>query len=146
MKNIVLVRQEHPWGCGLACLAMLLGVEYSALFKTRYAHINFETSVGISNFLMAEELTELGFAYSKLWRFKSGNIERTPWPPQPWADVHLIMIELQCRKSHWALWLRDGRVFDPYYGETDMQNPNYKSIQQISGIYKVGEPMEKLTV
>lgn len=106
------VRQEHAWGCGPACLSMLTGVPYAEVLT------GFREDFAISgiDYMQADSwLADRGYATGRKWRFGADRKERSQWPPEPWAGVHLCEIQASGPTSggHFVLLLRDGTVMDP---------------------------------
>lgn len=127
------VRQKHRYGCGPACL--ITGEDYDQVTRTLGG--DFESNHGITFHDMDDYLVERGYAISRMWRYKRGNIPREPWPPQPWADIHLCMAEINkaIGGTHFILWLKDGSVLDPNC--EGVRSFRDYDICQVAGIHKV---------
>lgn len=133
-KGIRHVRQKHSLGCGHACLAMLAGVSYdeivSCLGDPDLTH-------GTHTDAIDAWLCENGYAISRIYRFKSGRIERKPWPVSPWAEVHIAQVAIP-GGSHFVILLHDGTVLDPNKVEpTTLEDPGYEGVNHIAGVFKV---------
>lgn len=108
------VLQEDPYGCGVACAAMIAGVTYRearAVFvqvcSTGERRISLE---GILDVQMDALLTELGYAVARFWR-GARNV-RPEWPPPLTAGVYLLQ-ESRPSGGHFSILLNDGTLLDP---------------------------------
>jgi hypothetical protein len=109
------VGQEHPHGCGVAAVAMVLGVSYGeALSKFAMPDHYDLNSRGLIESALEAVLAENGFAFAKVMRHR-GYLKGEPravWPVAPWADVHLAQVT-HSPGAHFIVVLRDGTVLDP---------------------------------
>lgn len=114
------VGQKHARGCGVAALAMLAGLDYDAVAAT-WPGWDFDKQ-GLYLRGMQDWLVDHGFMYAPKLRYMGwfrapdgGQVERSPWPPEPFGDVHLC--EVQVAESspvyHFVVTTRDGTVLDP---------------------------------
>jgi hypothetical protein len=104
------VRQEDPYGCGHACLAMILGKSYSDV----RAELG-DPGRGQTHQLWLEMLGRHGHTYQHFFRYNPvTNQPREPWPLQPWAPVHLASVDAgHGPGSHVIVINHDGTVLDP---------------------------------
>lgn len=106
------VRQEEPFGCGIACVAMVAGTTYAEVRALLGDWWTGRTR-GMTHYVVFELLSHLGFACINSWHTNQLNYRpREPWPPEPLADVHIVMVNVS-GGSHFVVWLRDGTVWDP---------------------------------
>lgn len=132
-----LVRQKHAMGCAPAALAMLSNKSYDEVvgdfqidFSDRGLHIH-----QVDAWLMQN-----GFAVARMLRFKDYNVEQSPWPPAPWADVHLCEVRItQNGMGHWCVMISDGSVLDPYI-EGQRVLGDYPYVSNVAAVYKVLAP------
>lgn len=135
LSNINYVRQEDPYGCQYACLAMLIGKKYSDI----RGELGPLGKHGCSYDLWKEVLSRNGFAYQFHWRFdQQTNKIRSIWPLPLWADAHICTVDAgQGDGSHAVIVLRDGTVLDPHSGP-GKQFKDYSGTTYMAGIYDVG--------
>lgn len=112
------VGQKHTKGCGIACLAMLTGHDYDAVASYYPVDLN------VTGLYMAgvdDYLVDHGFAVARKLQFMSyftgehGRREREPWPPEPFAEQHLVQVRVYEKApiDHFVVLLADGTVLDP---------------------------------
>jgi hypothetical protein len=128
------VRQQEPYGCAIACCAMIRGVSYAevrAVFGS--------PERGFTHDAWHEYLARHGFATQHLYRVDQlARAEREPWPLAPWADVHLCAVDAgHGMGSHLVVLLRDGTVLDP---ATDAARclGDYPKVSYMAAVYAVG--------
>lgn len=117
-ETVTLVRQQHSHECGIACMAMVMGVsidEARAAFDRVYPGMRQRSGYGITqgiiDMFMDAVLAEEGYAVARLWHGSKDN-RREPWPPEPFADVHIAQAFL-ANGAHYIVLLADGTVLDP---------------------------------
>jgi predicted double-glycine peptidase len=108
------VLQENAYGCGPACLAMILGISYADACREveeSPAHIGRDWDEhGTNIHAMEHALARHGYWWRityKAWE-PEGN-----WPPEPWAVLHLCQVEQPSGNAHFVVMLRNGVVLDP---------------------------------
>ena len=117
------VNQEHAGGCGIAVLAMLTGKTYQQVASDFAQPLEDGQVLNLNHASpiirdMDRYLAERGYAVCRLYLrdlFQS----RLPWPPKPFADVHLCFVKVSqgSRRIHAVVMLGDGTVLDPAYPE-----------------------------
>ncbi len=123
LASIRHVRQEHPFGCVIASLAMIGGETYSEVLAQYPWIVERDGGCDLDG-VSFDYLWRHGFAVQVLYpsrpeinRDPSGEIEerrakygRKPWPPEPWAPVHLCQVVTSqiSRRRHAAGRLRAG--------------------------------------
>jgi hypothetical protein len=141
------VRQEETNGCGVAVLAMILGKSYAEARQLFEGAVDFEKK-GISHCCLDGLLADLGYAVARkyLWRgFRFADHpdhekdRRSPWPPEPFADLHICQVEVYERSplAHFVLLLRDGRVLDPLTPE-EKRLSDYHRVMNVGGLARIG--------
>lgn len=111
------VWQEDEHGCGIACAAMLTGKPYQ---QVRDAFAPLLAKREVTDRAVEEYLIAHGFSFQRLFGVSAlTNEDRDPWPPAPFADLHLCVVS-QCEGSdnpyccgHMVVLLADGTVLDP---------------------------------
>lgn len=103
--------QEEPNGCGIAALAMLLGLTYAEARAEVAARLS--QHGGVSVFLLDQTLALHGYAVARRFSHNS-----TPWPPRPFAAAHLCLVRVThaAPVDHWVVMLDSGDVLDPLLG------------------------------
>jgi len=130
------IHQEHEYGCGIACLAMVCNSTYKQVKDWFLKHnIDIEAKNGGSFFEWELYLSEHG--YSNTRRFKTINgIEREEWPPKILGKINLCQVSTKSNRGHAIVLLADGTILDPY-SEYNMSLSDYKSVDNILSIYKI---------
>ena len=134
-----LVRQEDPWGCMFASLAMVMGLSYAeAKALVHPYHFTKPGFNGINQTHMEGILSERGYAIAmRFLHFHSGAGDRDVWPPAPWADRHICEVHALSNGGPHAVVLRaDGRVFDPWHGEVESL-ARYPRVLWVAAVYRV---------
>jgi len=129
---VTYVKQQHRFGCGPACLAMITGLPYEQVVSELGG--DFTENHGMTFHDADSWLVEKGYATSRLWKFRRGNIPRDPWPPIPWADVSLFSSALP-GGSHFLILLRNGDVIDPNRDDNPRKIEEY-DVQNIAGVHQ----------
>jgi hypothetical protein len=139
------IQQEDEMGCVLACLAMVMGRTYSQV-KTDFVCFD---GRGLCHEDAYEYLADNGFAVAK--KFKGRNYVhppadkynydkewRTEWPPAPFAEVHLCLVECHEKApAHMVVMLGDGRVLDPVSPQPRTL-ANYHRVCNVAGVVAFG--------
>lgn len=135
------VQQKHRYGCGPACLAMIAGMGYDEVVSILGG--DFDTNYGMTFHDADDFLVERGYAISRRWKYKRGNVVRTPWPPEPWAEVHLVQAQM-VGGNHFLIWQHTSSgpaIFDPNrpIGQKlhGLSEPCYVEIGHVAGIHKL---------
>lgn len=144
--NIRHVAQAEPYGCGVACLAMLAGWSYAEA-RRRYVAIYGEkraavlqTGAGVTYVEVDTVLAEAaGLAVARQWKPWADNPTRKPWPCLPWADAHLVQVMVPSG-GHFVVLLRDGSVLDPARGPEPVRLEAYADVQFVAAVVPVGLP------
>jgi hypothetical protein len=132
--QITHVRQEHPNGCGIACVAMLTGQTYT---QARGLFGGEETERGMTHYDWFEALARCGYAAQFLFQ-REQKIGRTPprevWPLPPWAPAHIVQTG-----NHYVVMLSDGTILDPAVSSAPRRITDYPAdrIYSMSGIFPV---------
>ena len=111
-ESVRWVRQKHLIGCVVAALAMIAGEEYDAIHAD-FPETNDESGANI--FEAEEYLMDRGYAIRRKRMFRTKERRRSPWPPEPFGDVHLCEVRVRKESScnHAVVLLKDGIVLDP---------------------------------
>lgn len=137
-----LVRQEASHECGIACMAMVMGVSledargaYDAVYPGGRAKGRGVTE-GITDVELDVVLAECGFATARL--YSGGKKRRAVWPPEPWADAHIATVIL-VNGGHYVVLLRDGTVLDPMADDPrTLRHPHYISVNSVAAVVPTG--------
>lgn len=128
------VRQPEPYGCAVACCAMVRAVSYEET-----AEVFGPPGRGFTHMVWQDYLARYGFATQILYQFDQlSRRKRDPWPLNPWADLHLCSVDAgHGIGSHLVLLLRNGTVLDP---ATDAPRSlsDYASVAYMAGVFRVG--------
>lgn len=133
MKHVM---QKHKRGCSLASLAMLTGIDYDEILA--YFPIDFNEQ-GIYEQCLDNYLVDHGFALSRKHKYPKFGKQREPWPPLPFADMHLcnVKVNQDSPVTHFVIMLGNGDCFDPL--TTDIKHlSDYFEVNNVAGIHKIG--------
>jgi hypothetical protein len=101
--NIRWVQQEDPYGCGIACIAMITGRSYAEA-KASLPHPEHLVRTGMP----FKYLSDIGYVVD------SPTYEAKTWPPEPFAGMHLCEVHVgDAPHGHMVVMLADGAVLDP---------------------------------
>jgi hypothetical protein len=129
-----LIRQKDTGGCVVASLAMACGMTYE---QVRAEIVNFDERNSANHRDTEAFLARHGFAWQQIWRYgPPENTERSPWPPEPWADVHLVNVTMPSRNSHQVVMLHDGTVLDPLCDEPK-RPADYPDVNSVTAVYRL---------
>ena len=136
MREIEHVRQKEPYGCGVACVAMIAGVPYDdvrALLGDWWSG----RSSGMSHHVLFELLFHFGFAVQNFFRENQLRYQpRKPWPPDPTPAPICVALTITAQGGHFVVWLEDGTVLDPLR-EGTRTLADYEEVWQVVGVYEV---------
>lgn len=133
MKHIL---QKSPRGCGLAVLQMVTDLPEEAI-RGWFSHVDF-VDHGIHAHALEGFLAENGYAYAKIYRCRREGVERVPWPPLPFADKHIITVEVAPASpcTHYIVMDRSGKIYDPLTLD-DRKLSDYHQIYNFLGVFKI---------
>ena len=130
------VKQKDPYGCAIACLAMVTGYPYEYV-RDYYSGKDFKKE-GLSFHTDVEFLTDNGFSVNwkyKTYQSKGINGTRKEWPPRLWADIHIVSVITHNNRPHAIVMKKDGTIFDPN-NSGHMSLNSYKEVSQVIGVYR----------
>jgi hypothetical protein len=125
------VPQEDSRGCCVACIAMVTGKTYQEV--KAWFEMDFNDR-GTSQHGIEEYLVEHGYTWARKTLYRHNNQQRTPWPPEPFADVHIC--EVAGTSSHAVVLLRDGTVLDPLTPEPKRLT-DYEKVYYVAAITRL---------
>jgi hypothetical protein len=131
------VEQKHRMGCGIACLAMICGHEYDAVAD--WLGLEWFRQDGLSPWSYYGYLAAHGYSGAPLLPHRDANGEiEPPWPPAPFADMHLVQIG-EAIMPHLIVMQRDGTIFDPSNKEMNRLSdyPNWCAAYCVAGIFRI---------
>lgn len=125
--------QKDVNGCGIACLATIVGASYDELAaEWRKQHGDFASGIypdELHRFLWAS-----GFFIQR--RYCPGSESQKLWRPIPFAPIHMVEVVVKVvGKSHYVLMDGSGRLFDPIDG-SERSMEHYDGVNRIEGIIK----------
>lgn len=77
-------------------------------------------------------LGEHGYAWRTRFKNSGG-----PWPPEPFAPVHIVQVEQPSGSYHFVVMLADGTVLDPL-GDEPTSLDAWPRIVNVLGVWHVG--------
>jgi hypothetical protein len=135
------IQQKHSRGCGIAALSMLTGKSYEEV-AVYFGEIDLDKH-GVYLRGMDDYLVDQGFAIARKHMylgFFTGREAtlRKPWPPEPFADLHLCEVEVceNASMNHFAIMLRDGEIVDPLLDDRKALS-DYFRVLNVAGIVKL---------
>ena len=136
LVQVSLVRQEHDYGCGVACLAMVTG--------HTYADIHAECVKDWPNSERGLNLAERGLYSSGVewylathgycWRYVYSAWRLSEWPPLPFAPVHIASVVQPSGNSHYVVMTPEGVVLDPLTA-TERRLTDWEKVNNVMGIW-----------
>jgi hypothetical protein len=125
--SIQWVGQRGRNDCWIAALAMITEQSYDAVLAEVV-----DQGSGADWFVSDSYLEAKGYAVAR--KFDSiphlGERHREPWPPEPWAEVHICSVQASNGAGHAVVMLRDGSVFDP-------NSPTLRRLTEYPKVYAV---------
>lgn len=135
--NIERIQQRGPNDCGIAAIAMACGVPYDDVLPL----LKKGSGGGINETDMYDWMLANGWAWQLVYknqRIEQGKYQpREPWPPQPFAPSHIVMVRAT-QDWHFTVMDGDGRVFDPWTDDRkSLDHPDYRDISWVMGLWPV---------
>lgn len=143
------IKQEQSHGCGIASLAMILGLSYKDVVKDwrlvvekdicdgkeyEQRYNDFDHG-GLSHMCIDAYLADKGYATRRMYRHQSFlRADRADWPPLPFGPVHIC--DVRTSMGHVVVMLDTGEVYDPWYG-TGRKLSDYEQVYSVAAVYKV---------
>jgi len=141
---MIRVQQQHAKGCGPAALAMVTGIPYPEVCAW-FKGIDFNKD-GIHPYGIDAFLVEHGYATARKGMYYAyiGSPRREPWPPVPFADVHICEVRVyeNAPINHFVVLLRDGTVLDPL-GDERRSLADFFCVHNMVGVYSVVDDAAK---
>lgn len=137
MSDIRWVGQKHANGCLPACVAMVLGEAYDTICAALSAvpqsgHDGDWDAHGLDYMPADRLLGERGYFLRRV--FVAWNLE--PWPPRPFAPVHIAQVVQPSNNQHFVVMDELGRVFDPLH-EGVFQLSDWTKVNNVVGLVRV---------
>lgn len=121
------VAQEHPNGCGFACIAMVTGQSYQAIASQVSPRL---LEQGSTHYTLMELLYRYGIPHHFLFHTEQlHHTKRTPWPPPPFAPAHIVQAD-----NHYIVWTGD-QVLDPARPKPLGTLKDYPTPRNILGVW-----------
>jgi hypothetical protein len=137
-KSVYMVRQEDPWGCTVAALAMVLGTNYAELkAEIQRDHPDRDFQERGINYMDADQiLTAKGYATARVFRYFVSK-PREEWPPAPFGAVHLCEVRVTpTSPGHTVVMLADGSVLDPLTDEP-RRLTDYDQVSNVAAVVRM---------
>lgn len=135
------VAQPNNYGCAIACLAMVLGYSYKEMeaWLEKEGLTAERRAQGISDFVYRDVIYRHGLGTVHFYRYDLLlQKDREPWPPIPFAPVHICCVEVEGGFHHAVVMLQDGTILDPYKMQRrTLTHPDYKGVAHVTGIYSI---------
>lgn len=131
------VGQEDPSGCVVACFAMITGQTYAEAF----AELQHMWRDGVPFLGVESILGDRGWYYRRMSINRMhnseapGNWQRDPWPPVPFAPLHLCNVTVAGGTGafHGVVMLADGTILDPLTPEPRRLS-DYAKVTEVVGL------------
>jgi hypothetical protein len=141
---VIRIQQRGSDDCGIATLAMVLGVPYEDAFARVALALEKRRArgLGIDEFVLDCALGEAGFAYRRIYRYQQTTTETRPqWPPAPFAPRHWALVAVAAG-GHAVAMDATGRVLDPYAPwRTSLTHTDYTDVYHVTGVWPVASPV-----
>lgn len=147
------VKQRSAIDCGIAALAMACNRTYErvaeGLVTGGSGLIRLSEAMGtegLNDDLAKDWLRLQGWSWQEVarnvWQ-RGGFHARRPWPPHPFATVHICFVEAT-KGWHYCVLDFDGSVRDPAAKErTSLAHPDYKRVGSVIGLFKVRRKLDE---
>jgi hypothetical protein len=112
MPDLELVRQLDPLGCGVACVAMVAGVDYASALAVFDDSERAQRGTEWAGQMKA--LRKLGVLSAVT--FPWGDLENGEWIPFAASDRHIVMLVPPAPVRAHCVVLYGGKVYDPHRG------------------------------
>lgn len=135
--QVPLVIQPESHGCGIAAVATVAQKTYKEVRQWIHLDRDF-TKEGMYTNEMEELLMVYDFTWQVIWPNATRlGTKRTPWPPAPWADLHVAQVRnLSDSGWHFVVIQNDGLVLDPCWGVIQGLH-RYPEVNAVYGLYKL---------
>jgi hypothetical protein len=134
-KPIKLVRQEDPFGCAVACIAMVLGRTYESV-KADWS--NDFAKDGVTTNQITGYLGDAGCSvlYKNLMNWNEKDFARKEMF-RPFAPAHILCIKqlYDATIYHAVVMDAKGKIYDPA-GHTDKEVKSWYLLDEVIGVYK----------
>ena len=136
-----LVRQQHDYGCGIAALAMIADRSYDEVREWLLGNWpggsqrpeDWLTAHGIHKGIADWYLAQ----HDYVWRTLYGGWKLDPWPPEPFAPVHLACVRQPSNNNHYVVMRADGVVLDPL-ADGPRSLADWPQVYNVQGIWPGG--------
>jgi hypothetical protein len=130
------MKDETQSDCAIACIAMILGCSYNAVYEDMYD--DFEKN-GVSFKRALEYLADHGLSViTKEWKCYQDIRKNNKRMKEPFADIHLVRVRQYANKSmlHSMVMDKNGRVYDPSpFGRSNKGFAGWYEILEVGGCY-----------
>lgn len=138
IPDVKYVESDNNVSCVLACLAMVTGktiVDVREGMKQFW--YNEGSEQGTNDEAFEAYLSARGYAVQQVSHdYIPEDKLITPWPPQPWAPIHVC--DVWAMGPHAVVMLHDGTVLDP--NDTGMKSlSQYHRVYAVQGVWKVSD-------
>jgi hypothetical protein len=150
--RLVIVAQQHPNGCVVASLAMVMSLSYQEMHDILAPQVwwhetqpngEYEWRKGIDfatrGVCLMDALRWLerqGYATQTRYRYEWGYAITDMWPPLPFAPAHICNVETPAGTQHAMVMNAEGKLLDPYYSAIDSWD-FYRKVYSVVGIWRV---------
>jgi len=135
--NIKLVKQEEPYGCVIACIAMILGKSYQEIKNELPPNRGYGNKNGMISQDMISFLWQYGYIGLEFYKCESHSqrmMELNEWL-KPVGVFNKVSIYNEYG-PHAILWLPDGKIFDPNREGIHSIN-DYGNFQSLTAFWKL---------
>lgn len=151
MITPTLVRQQHDYGCGIASLAMIAGKSYSEVHAWLLANWpggqadggsppeHWLEKRGIYSGIVDWYLVHHGYVWRTVYAGWAKDNSSYPWPPEPFAPIHLAQVRQPSNNSHYVVMRADGVVLDPLTDEPRTL-ADWPEVSNVQGIWREATP------
>lgn len=147
------IKQRGEVDCGIAALAMACDLKYeqvaNGLVTGGAGLVRLSEAMGaegLNDDLVKDWLRLQGWAWQEMVRnvWQRGQFyARLPWPPQPFATVHVCFVEAT-KGWHYCVLDFDGSVRDPFDKDrASLAHADYKRVGSVIGLFKVRRKLDE---
>jgi hypothetical protein len=140
MKHIL---QPELKGCGIACIAMMMELEYDSICEEYGRRF---TEKGTNLGAIIEFLANHGYASITKYHYSAikqdidiRDISIEEWPPKPFAPIHIVELKQPSGNYHFVVMEENGNILDPLR-EGIYKYSDWADILSVCGFYLVNPP------
>ena len=131
------VKQREIYGCGIACIAMILEKPYEEIRAMFPPSVDKWINTGISHMYWESILFQEGFISQTFYEVIGHTQEkRKQWAMEPFAPIHIISVVTKSDNVHAVVMSNNKDVYDPNK-EGIYKLADYNKVMSMTGVWKI---------